>query len=254
MLPASPRPRRVAPEDFRAPGKTEGFDIGADPPPALGQFLDEHAEGGAPRHRLQPERAGAGEQVEHARTRSRSANRCAITLKTASRVRSVVGRMSCERGAASGRPRNSPPTMRIAAYSPLRGLPERGGRPPGLSAITALATRLAEAALLRPVCRRPACGPSWPRPPPSPQPPCPRLSAARRAPSRHWPCGRRAARSGAARVRRLSCRAAADRRNPAWAAPKLRRRLRRVRDRDPAWSRAGRAPRRAHAPCRGRDS
>ena len=69
MLPASPRLRRVAPENLRAPGQAEGFHIGADEPPALGRFFDEHAEGRAARHRLQPKRAGAGKQIEDARTR-----------------------------------------------------------------------------------------------------------------------------------------------------------------------------------------
>ena len=103
----------VAAEDLGDAGQAEGLDVAADEAARLGVLLDEQAEGGAARQRLQAERAGAGEQVEHldaveARNPSMP---CARMLNTASRTRSEVGRVPSCAGAASARPRNLPPTI-----------------------------------------------------------------------------------------------------------------------------------------------
>ena len=65
------RPRRAPVASRRKillrPVRPKALDIAADQAAAFGRFLDEDAEGGAARQRFETERAGAGEQVEHAR-------------------------------------------------------------------------------------------------------------------------------------------------------------------------------------------
>ena len=65
MRVASRRKSRVAPPD------AEGLHVLADEAARLGAFVDEEREGRAARERLEAHRAGAGEQVEHARARDR---------------------------------------------------------------------------------------------------------------------------------------------------------------------------------------
>src|SRR5690606_14310602 len=60
-------PSRVAAENLRAPLQAERLDIVADQATALRGFLHEQAMHGTARDRLYAERAGAGEEVEHAR-------------------------------------------------------------------------------------------------------------------------------------------------------------------------------------------
>src|SRR5258708_38787580 len=57
----------IAAVDFRYATKAERLDIVAQQRSRLGAIVDEQREFGAARHRLDAERAGAGEQVEHAR-------------------------------------------------------------------------------------------------------------------------------------------------------------------------------------------
>src|SRR5947209_4709874 len=64
---------RVAAKNFRnAPG-AQRLDVRPDQRPRLGALLDEKRKTCAARERLEPERAGAREQVEHARVRHRIA-------------------------------------------------------------------------------------------------------------------------------------------------------------------------------------
>jgi hypothetical protein len=65
--------RRIAPEDFRDAAQPERLDVGADERARLRSLVDQQRKGRPPRDRLQPERARAGEQVEHARARDRIA-------------------------------------------------------------------------------------------------------------------------------------------------------------------------------------
>ena len=55
----------IAAEDLGDAGQAQRLDVAADERARLGVLLDEQAEGGAARQRLEAERAGAGEQVEH---------------------------------------------------------------------------------------------------------------------------------------------------------------------------------------------
>ena len=64
---------RVAAEDAGDAAEPERRDVLADERARLGAVVDEQREGGAARERLEPERAGAGEQVEHARAGDRIA-------------------------------------------------------------------------------------------------------------------------------------------------------------------------------------
>ena len=65
-MPAGAKLGRVAPPDLGDAGEPQRLDIAADGRARLGALLDEQAEARAARQRLEPERAGAGEQVEHA--------------------------------------------------------------------------------------------------------------------------------------------------------------------------------------------
>ena len=64
---------RVAAEDAGDAAEPERLDILAHQRARLGAVVDEQREGRAARERLEPERAGAGEQVEHARAGDRIA-------------------------------------------------------------------------------------------------------------------------------------------------------------------------------------
>ena len=57
---------RIAPEDAGDPAQAEGCDVGANERPRLGDLVDEQCKSCAARERLEPERAGSGEQIEHA--------------------------------------------------------------------------------------------------------------------------------------------------------------------------------------------
>ena len=57
------------------PRQAEGLDVAADGAPRLRILLDEQAVGRAARQRLDAERAGAGEQVEHAHAVEREVRR-----------------------------------------------------------------------------------------------------------------------------------------------------------------------------------
>ena len=111
--------RRVAAEDAGDAGQPERLDIGADQRACLGAVVDEQREGRAARDRLQPERAGAGKQVEHARARDRIA--IGMDQDIEQRLAQAVGgrpdRLRFR--AASVRPRSRPPTMRISGLSPI---------------------------------------------------------------------------------------------------------------------------------------
>ena len=61
-----PQPGGVAAEDAGAPGEAQRLDIGADGAARRHRLLDEERKGRAARQRLEAERAGAGEEVEHA--------------------------------------------------------------------------------------------------------------------------------------------------------------------------------------------
>ena len=122
-------------------------------------LLDEQAEGGAARQRLEA-RARRCRRTGRARARRRARNPampCARMLNTASRTRSEVGRMPSSPGAASGRPRNWPPTILMraspsglrAAALALCALPLLPGAP--------RSSRSREAELRWPSARRPSC-------------------------------------------------------------------------------------------------
>ena len=66
-MPAGPSLCRVAPPDLGDAGQPERLHIAADGGARGGIVLDEQAIARAARQRFEPERAGAGEQVEHAR-------------------------------------------------------------------------------------------------------------------------------------------------------------------------------------------
>ena len=59
---------RVAAEDLRDAAEAERLDIFAQQRARLGAVIDEQRKGRAARDRLDAERAGAGEQIEHPRT------------------------------------------------------------------------------------------------------------------------------------------------------------------------------------------
>ena len=80
---------------------------------------------GAARQRLQPQRAGAGEGVQH-RARPRRASRppqgaCSSMSNSAWRTRSAVGRVAAPAGATQRRPRQAPATI-LTARSGCRQL------------------------------------------------------------------------------------------------------------------------------------
>ena len=82
--------------------------------------LDERHVRGAAAQRLEPERAGAGKAVEHARARRRVGP---STLNSVSRSPSDVGRTAAPGGADSRRPLQRPAMMRIRI--PIRKLPDQ---------------------------------------------------------------------------------------------------------------------------------
>src|SRR5262245_18289781 len=56
----------IAPPELSDAGKAKRFDVAADGGTRLGALLDEQAEARTARQRLEPERARAGKQIEHA--------------------------------------------------------------------------------------------------------------------------------------------------------------------------------------------
>ena len=111
-------------------GEAQRLDILAQQRARLRAVIDEQRERRAARDRLEPERAGAGEQVEHARAGDRIA--VGMHQDVEQRLAQPVGGRAdaCDFGAASARPRNRPPTMRI--QRPRRLIPPplagEGGR------------------------------------------------------------------------------------------------------------------------------
>ena len=94
--------KRVAAVDPRA-GELEPFEVLGDRPAGSPVALDERDGLGAARQRLDPHRAGAGEEVEHAGAVHRPDR-----LNAASRTRSPVGRVASPFGAAMRAPRCVP--------------------------------------------------------------------------------------------------------------------------------------------------
>ncbi len=89
-----PERGRVAAQDAGDAGQAERLDVGADQAASLDARLDEERMRRAARDRFEPERAGAGEKVEHARLGLGRPCACARMLKSDSRRRSLVGRMA----------------------------------------------------------------------------------------------------------------------------------------------------------------
>ena len=94
----------VLAEDGRALER-ELVEVAVDGPAGLAVALDEGRVGGAAGERLEPHRAGAGEQVEHLAS---STGPGPIRLKAASRTRSAVGRVSLPFGAKMRAPFREP--------------------------------------------------------------------------------------------------------------------------------------------------
>ena len=145
-------PGRVAAEDAGDAAQAQRRDVLAHQRARLGAVVDEQRECGAARERLDPERAGAGEQVEHARAGDRIAIGVRRMLNSASRSRSAVGRTACDFGAASARPRRRPPTMRISASCRDTGLRRRPRLAPRARLRRALRTRRVGRRRARPRC------------------------------------------------------------------------------------------------------
>ena len=139
------RPCRVAQDEARRVDLARAADI------ALGQrqrgrvVVDEDAARGAARQRLQPQRAGAAEQVEDARVAQRrgrtDAKRCSSTSNSACRTRSAVGRMRASVGASSARPRCRPATIRMRVAVSAESAPCRIRRRPCRAAPSAALPR-----------------------------------------------------------------------------------------------------------------
>ncbi len=57
---------RIAPENAAHPAQAQRRDVLPQQRARLGAVIDEQRKGGAARERLEPERAGAGKEIEHA--------------------------------------------------------------------------------------------------------------------------------------------------------------------------------------------